>query len=302
MADTIGDCHQRVSATLPTELLLSILEKLTPKVKLVNLACLCCCCWREIIANEITRELRWRQRQRWPSSPLALTKAGRSWGVKCKGVSLADAELIAQTFSLTVLVSLDIEQLMRHDKKQSAAQAVAALGCMWSSASLTRLRVSGCADVAQVLARDVFGLAPGLTSLDISNCRIGHSGVAAIAAVLPGSRVTTLTLCGNGLSDYCGDEGAVLLASVLAKCAVRHLKLPLNRIGSHGTVALADACRCRSIDSLDLSSNKVGDEGVLALVAALRDSCINSLTFRDNRTEISTATEVELLMATIKLC
>ena len=113
--------------------------------------------------------------------------------------------------------------------------------------------------------------------------------------------MTLLTICGNGLSDYCGDEGAVVLASVLANCAVRHLNMALNRISSHGATVLAETCQCCSIESLNLSSNKIGDEGVLALATALRNSSLSSLTFKDNRGAVSIGAEVELLKATVKL-
>lgn len=89
-----------------------------------------------------------------------------------------------------------------------------------------------------------------LGSLNLSlNWQMREAGVLALAAALPGTRLTHLNLESCGVDD----DGAKALAAVLAQ-----------------------SCLTR----LDLSDNGLGPDGVCALAGVLRATHLMALTFR----------------------
>jgi hypothetical protein len=67
--------------------------------------------------------------------------------------------------------------------------------------------------------------------------QIGGEGIKAVAAALPASRITCLSLGSNNI----GDEGVKVLAAALRGSSVTYLGLAMNNIGVEGIKALAAA-------------------------------------------------------------
>lgn len=106
-----------------------------------------------------------------------------------------------------------------------------------------------------------------LVTLDLSGCRIGAAGAAAIATVLEtSSALTTLDLTKNNIRSV----GATAIATALeGNNALTTLGLANNNIGNEGAVALATALeRNDRLTTLGLADNNIGDEGATALTVA----------------------------------
>ena len=124
----------------------------------------------------------------------------------------------------------------------------------------------GAGGLASWLAREN----ASLETLDLSKCRLGDSGIKAIASALEANGNDALAALHLGDNDV-SDEGAGVLFSVLARCGnlgVRHLDLRWNRLkdASHirhpSSVSLPPPS-CRS-QSLSISTAQgMGDEASL---------------------------------------
>ena len=113
--------------------------------------------------------------------------------------------------------------------------------------------------------------ASNLTTLGLSENRIGPQGIKALAPGLAHASLTSLDVSRNGL----GVEGAAALASGLAaNRTLRTLDVRLNKLGPAGAKAIAPGvAACGSLRRLDVRFNGVepGDEGEAAIVAATED-------------------------------
>jgi Ran GTPase-activating protein (RanGAP) involved in mRNA processing and transport len=113
-----------------------------------------------------------------------------------------------------------------------------------------------------------------LHTLDLDNCGLLDSGIAALVGGLKGNdTLRHLYLSANGITP----AGAASLGDYFADCSangkqgLESLYLSVNRIGDAGAKALADGLRCnRALRRLVLSSNQIEAEGAAALCAALK--------------------------------
>ncbi|KAM9467779.1 NLR family CARD domain-containing protein 3-like [Clarias gariepinus] len=111
-------------------------------------------------------------------------------------------------------------------------------------------------------------------TLDLSNSRLGDSGVKTLSAVLenPHSKVESLRLWSCGVSD----EGCAALTSALRSnpSHLRELDLTDNKVGDLGVkclCAVLENPHCK-LETLRLQSCGVSDEGCAALTSALRSN------------------------------
>ncbi|XP_067836534.1 NACHT, LRR and PYD domains-containing protein 12-like [Heptranchias perlo] len=139
-----------------------------------------------------------------------------------------------------------------------------------------------------------------LTVLDLSNNKLGDSGVKLLSAALrnPDWKIQELGLCDNDLTVSCtdvlssalstnrsltgldlsdnklGDSGVKLLSAALRNpdCKIQELRLCDNDLTDSCTEDFVSALITnRSLMVLDLGNNKLGDSGVKLLSAALRN-------------------------------
>ena len=92
-------------------------------------------------------------------------------------------------------------------------------------------------------------------------CKIGDTGAASLAAVLPKTpSLRILILRGNEI----GSSGALALAAVLPSTKLRTFSVPDNQIEGVGASSLFSAIlSTTSLTSIDLSNNKFGDDAFL---------------------------------------
>ena len=109
-----------------------------------------------------------------------------------------------------------------------------------------------------------------LTSLDLSDNKIGDDGAHVIAASL--TSLTSLSLNGNGI----GAAGARAIAASIT--GLTSLSLADNRIGDPGAVAIAASIT--GLTALNLDGNRIGGEGARAIAASLTN--LTSLSLRNN--------------------
>jgi len=110
-----------------------------------------------------------------------------------------------------------------------------------------------------------------LTTLSLSENRLGPEGIRALVPCLGTTSLTSLDVSRNGL----GVEGASELASGLAtNRSLLRLDVRLNKLGPAGAEALAPGiAACVSLTVLDARFNSVhkGDEGEAALMHATKE-------------------------------
>ena len=116
--------------------------------------------------------------------------------------------------------------------------------------------------------------------LELQQCGLGAGSANALAAaLLPASRITSLTLRDNGI----GDEGArVIATSLRGGSAVTLLRLQYDAMGPAGAEALAAALAGSSLTELDLMGNRVRSAGAQALADALPASAVATLNIGRN--------------------
>ena len=163
------------------------------------------------------------------------------------------------------------------------------------------------------VAKSLMGYRTRATRLLLDKNRIGHDGVAAIAAALAfNSRLQELALDINNIRDKgamaiaeslktnttlqflslsknnIGDEGAKAIAEALkSNLTLQYLSLEKNHICNAGAKAIAEALREKNsaLRQLWLSHNKIADEGAIALAGALKyesKSILQNLSIQHN--------------------
>jgi len=101
----------------------------------------------------------------------------------------------------------------------------------------------------------------------------GATDDVVISSVLPAiQNLSQSLLCVSLGQNSIGDDGAVSLSDVLARCLLlKRIDLSFNRIGSRGAIALSRIfTHCVSISEVVLSQNPFGDEGGCALATAFQ--------------------------------
>ncbi|KAG5180340.1 hypothetical protein JKP88DRAFT_246943 [Tribonema minus] len=108
-------------------------------------------------------------------------------------------------------------------------------------------------------------LNPAVTALDLHNAGLATSAVAAIAAALPTTALSALSISFNPVDDD------TVFAKLLADgTALRALTLRGDAVASAGAAALAAALEANTrLAALNLFANAVGDAGAAALADAL---------------------------------
>ena len=115
---------------------------------------------------------------------------------------------------------------------------------------------------------------PTLTELNLSSQYppLNVDDMRQLVVLNKNTQLQLLILCENEI----GDEGAVLLASILSSSNVaRTIDVSINNIGNAGAIALLTA----PITSLNLSGNHVSDVGVQLLIS---NHVLHSLIIHDN--------------------
>ncbi|XP_072892145.1 NACHT, LRR and PYD domains-containing protein 3-like [Hemitrygon akajei] len=154
---------------------------------------------------------------------------------------------------------------------------------------------SGAEDLGSALSTN-----PSLTELNLSDNKLGDSGVKLVSAALrnPECKIQKLVLARVGLTDSgaedlasalstnpslteldlsgnkLGDSGVKLVSAALRDPECKIQKLGLNNVGltDSGAEDLASALSTNpSLTDLNLSDNKLGDSGVKLVSAALRN-------------------------------
>jgi Leucine Rich repeat len=118
-----------------------------------------------------------------------------------------------------------------------------------------------------------------VTTLSLVQNQIGAAGAEALAAALPNSKVTTLYFGVNQI----GDAGAEALAAALPNSKVTELDLRTNQIGAAGAEALAAALPNSKVTELNLIVNQIGDAGAESLAVALPNSKVTQLDLWSNQ-------------------
>ena len=177
------------------------------------------------------------------------------------------------------------------------APLLASPGCALRCLSVCHLSRSGLRSLAQAVSQNatlctlslnsnmIYGSATAhlaqalkgheaLTSLSLDHNPVLDAGGSALAAVLPSTRIDSLSLCFTGVADRtCAALG---LALGTASCRLRDLKLTGNRVTSAGAGDLAASLG--SLRSLDLTANITMDaDGTVALAKALPGSSLRAL-------------------------
>ena len=119
-----------------------------------------------------------------------------------------------------------------------------------------------------------------VVSLTLRHNRIGDDGAQVLAASLRGGSVVTRLLLQH---DTVGPAGAKALAAALAAgSSLTELDLMANRIRSAGAQALAGALPASAVVTLNLGRNGIWIDGVHALAGALPCSAVTALHLADN--------------------
>lgn len=115
---------------------------------------------------------------------------------------------------------------------------------------------------------------PGtLLSLDLAeNPRLGPEGAVVVASLVARHSIQSLDLGGIG----CETRGAISLAEAVTskQCALHHLNLSQNGIRAEGAVAFAR--HTGQLTNLDLGSNPIGSVGAIAFAALLKSSAVSA--------------------------
>jgi Ran GTPase-activating protein (RanGAP) involved in mRNA processing and transport len=132
-----------------------------------------------------------------------------------------------------------------------------------------------------------------LLTLHLSaNSRMGAAGTVALAASLPRTSITTLSLDGC----FTGPSPCGKLAAALVKSRVESLDLSRCEAGDVGAWELAwRMTECDALGSLSLACNEIEDDGAAELLTALAASpSLKCLDLRGNRFDEKGATALAL--------
>lgn len=159
-----------------------------------------------------------------------------------------------------------------------------------------------------------------LTELFLNNNKLGGAAsggraediAALLAQVLraPTSRITSLSLLGNSLSDK---DIATLVPALKANSVLTYLDLSKNQFGDEGAELLAEVLSPQSTSSssssspsqsrikiLNLSGNGISDKGALALAASLRSNTSLVSLYLSNNKQITAAGAGDALCAAVE--
>ena len=140
-----------------------------------------------------------------------------------------------------------------------------------------------------------------VTSLDLRGCHVHSAGAAAVSQLLlstGGRGLSAVSLEWNALGT--SDAGPRAMARALAaNCALTHLDLRNNRIGSAAIASLAEGLQHNStLVTFDLRWNSAGPSGAHALEAALTNNgSLLRLLLQGNRVPEDALRRIERLLA-----
>ena len=115
--------------------------------------------------------------------------------------------------------------------------------------------------------------------LKLTDKRITHEDIAALAYALPTARITHLSLPDNAL----GNAGATVIFKVLGQSYLTHLNLDGNSIDYRAALAIADQLAQSKVTNLNLNHNRMGDPGSVAIAYTLSESNLTTLSLCFNR-------------------
>lgn len=151
---------------------------------------------------------------------------------------------------------------------------------------LSRLQAAGNL-LEQPLATDA--AAPALRYLDVSRCRLGAGGLAALLGFAFARSLDELVADGNAIDD---DGLAAVARSLHELPALTRLRLRDNGLSARLFTTLAATSVSRRLVALDVAENQVGDD-VASLVTAADDwHRLQHLNLADNMISFAAATAV----------
>ena len=188
------------------------------------------------------------------------------------GDAATRAELAAMLIGLGGLTSLDLSGCELRELSDDVA------GALRYSTALATLELSG-NELAAPSIGVLTSLELPLAELDLSWNPIGYAGARHLAQRRRFAALTSLDVTGCRLGNAGCAALAVLLRSTKDCVALEQLNVSSNAITNIGIEAIAGALREHSaaespapaLRSLDLSANDLADEGVDALAAAIAD-------------------------------
>ncbi|XP_033640112.1 leucine-rich repeat-containing protein 73-like [Asterias rubens] len=165
--------------------------------------------------------------------------------------------------------------------------------------SLTGLFLHGSplGDNGLALLMDSLALHPGITSLDLGDCRLGDVAIQMLCRLLPekGAKpgLKELTLSANPAVTPMG--WAYLAIAMSSANSLRVLNVDYNRLGDTGVCMLAvSAAASKSLEVLDLESVGVSDQGAKVLLTLVNgfSGSLTDIVLKENN--MNTAVEKEI--------
>jgi Leucine-rich repeat (LRR) protein len=159
------------------------------------------------------------------------------------------------------------------------------------------IRSCGLGDVGLTSLANVLHKVPTLRMLHLHDNNVGNAGTVSLAAALPMSNITWISLSSNEIED----EGVKALARALPSSNLKSLHLNNNnQIGDEGAKALARALPTSILENLGLDSSIITDEGAVAFANVIADSQIKYLTMRSKG--ITLAVGIKALKSVFHAC
>jgi len=211
------------------------------------------------------------------------------------GNGIKNVRTLGAVLNRTQIQTLDLYYNFEIDDASLEVLFLGLPGSKVSALDLTRNIIYDVSALGAVLNRTQ------VQTLDLSYNGIGYRGIEALALGLPGSKVSTLALWSNAISNV------DVLGAVLNRTQVQELGLSFNEIGDAGVEALAlglpgskvstlylrgnpiknvsalgAVLNRTQVQYLDLWFNKIGDAGVEALALGLPSSKVSTLILQSN--------------------